>query len=106
VKAPFCEVTILFSPIADNQMLGDKLIKTGAKLASRRECSTFWRSLGDNSLGWPKDCCDLGEILTLWGFKCAGESLLGVNGKSRVNPVQKTVSFPFSLARPGDNIYD
>ncbi len=30
----------------------------------------FGRFLRDNSLGRPENCCNLDEILILWGFKC------------------------------------
>jgi hypothetical protein len=30
-----------------------------------------WRFLRDNSLGQPENCCNLNEVLILWGFKCA-----------------------------------
>ena len=35
----------------------------------------FWRFLRDNSLGRPRNCCNLDEILISWGFKCEGEFL-------------------------------
>ncbi len=34
------------------------------------------RFLRDNSRGWPENCCNLNEILILWGFKRAGVFLM------------------------------
>jgi hypothetical protein len=48
----------------------------------------FGRFLRDNSLGRLENCCNLNEILTLWGLVCRSGSLNCI-GKSRVITVKR-----------------